>query len=120
MLHEVLLHAEGHFADGALVRLARRVNRPLVLVHRVGVGELAVALRALDHDALVEDPDVFGQLRADGVRLLALAAVVGLLHAVHPNFVSEIGERVTSKSTLPEETYLKLINLVAGHCCGCR
>lgn len=89
VLHEVLLHAEGHLADGALVRLAGRVDRPLMLVHRVGVGELAIALRTLDHDALVEDPDVLGQLRADGVRLLALVAVVGLLHAVHPNFVSE-------------------------------
>ena len=111
MLHEVLLHAEGHFADGALVRLARRVNRPLVLVHRVGVGELAVALRALDHDALVEDPDVFGQLRADGVRLLALAAVVGLLHAVHPNFVSEIWEGSLLSSGFLNETHSKLRRL---------
>lgn len=88
MFHEVLLHAERHLAHGALVRLAGRMDRPLVLVHRVGVRELAIALRTLDHDALVEDPDVFGQLGPDGVRFLALVAVVSLLHAVHPNFVS--------------------------------
>ncbi len=58
-----------------------------MFVHRIGVGKLSVALRTLDHDALVEDPDVFGQLRPDGVRLLALVAVVGLLHAVHADLV---------------------------------
>ena len=88
VLHEVLLHTEAHLADVALVWLPRRMHRPLMLVHGVCVRELSITIRAFDHDALVEDPDVFRQLRPDGVRLLALVAVVSLLHAVHTNFVS--------------------------------
>ncbi len=44
------------------MRLAGGVYRPLVLVHRVGVGELAIAFRTLNHDALVEHADVLAQL----------------------------------------------------------
>lgn len=44
VLHEILLHAEGHLTDVALVGLPGRVHGALVLVHGVGVGELAVAV----------------------------------------------------------------------------
>ena len=62
MLHQVLLHAKRHRTHGALVRLPVLVHHPLVLVHRVGVGELPVAFGAFYHDAFVEYPDVLGQL----------------------------------------------------------
>ena len=62
--------------------LAVLVDNPLVLVHGVGVGELSVTFGAFDHDAFMEDADVFGELGPDGVGLGTLVAVVGLFHAV--------------------------------------
>jgi hypothetical protein len=59
------------------VRLAGGVYRPLVLVHRVGVGELAVALRTLDHDALVEHADMFAQLGPEISTKIPIQQLIG-------------------------------------------
>ena len=59
------------------MRLAGGVDRPLVLVHRVGVGELAVALRTFDHDALVEHADMFAQLGPEISTKIPIQQLIG-------------------------------------------